>query len=458
MTDARRLAYQVLLNLEKQASYPDRLLRAALLRHPDLKDEDRALFTELVYGVLRWQGTLDWHIDQLSNIKPRKVAPEIRLLLRLALYQILCLSRVPDHAAVNEAVKIVKSSQPPHLAGFVNALLREAIRREGRWDWPSPASEPEAYLAITTSHPQWFVQRSLKEFGFEETQSFCQANNTIASLVLRVNPRKILRAELLDQLREDGARAEPSPYLPEAVRLSGLRQDLARQRCYQEGWIHVQDEASQLVSLIVDPRPGERILDLCAGFGGKTTHLGLLMDDAGAIVAVDQSSWKLQELQQNARRQDLNLITTVAGDARELPPTQLGSFDRVLLDAPCSGFGTLRRKPDIKWRRHPKDPYRFSQLQRELLHRASLLVREGGILVYATCTVFSEEDEAVAADFGKRHEDWVLEPVAGFLPEACREMVHGDYFKSWPHRHGVDGFFAARWRRMESRVGSSLVL
>ena len=206
MINARRLAYQVLLNHEKQASYPDRLVRAVLRRREDLKDEDRALLTELVYGVLRWKGNLDWHIDQLSNIKPPKIAPEIRILLRLALYQIIYLTRIPDHAAVNEAVKIAKASQPPHLAGFVNAILREAIRREGKWNWPSSASHPDEYLAVTTSHPQWFVQRCLKEFDFEETQSLCQVNNTIAPLVLRVNPRKIPALELVERLHAAGVR------------------------------------------------------------------------------------------------------------------------------------------------------------------------------------------------------------------------------------------------------------
>lgn len=448
MTNARRLAYQVLLNLEKQASHPDRLLRAALQRHPELKDEDRALSTELVYGVLRWRGTLDWHINQLSSVKPERIAPEVRLLLRLALHQILHLDRIPDHAAVNEAVKVARASQPPHVAGFVNAVLREAIRREGRWAWPSLENAPDELLAVATSHPRWFVQRCLKEFGFEEARSLCQANNTIAPLVLRVNPRMMPAADVVRHLREAGIHAEPSPCLPDAVRLFGLRRDFAGLPGYREGWFQVQDEASQLVSLILDPQPGERILDLCAGFGGKTTHLGLLMDNTGEIVAVDQSSWKLQELRHNARRQGLSIITTVVGDARELSPTTLGSFDRVLVDAPCSGFGTLRRKPDIKWRRHPKGPYRFSQLQRELLERASLLVKEGGMLVYSTCTVFAEENEMVAEDFPRCYQDWALEAVADFLPESCREMVQGNYFKSWPHRHQVDGFFAARWRRM----------
>jgi 16S rRNA (cytosine967-C5)-methyltransferase len=449
MINARLLAYQVLLNLEKQASYPDRLIRAALQRHPGLKEEDRALLTELVYGVLRWQGLLDWHVDQLSRVKPAKVAREIRILLRLALYQILYLNRVPDHAAVNETVKIAKSTQPPHLVGFVNALLREAIRREGRWEWPSREANPEEHLAITTSHPRWFVRRCLEEFGFEETQSFCEANNTIAPLVLRVNARKVAPAELMDSLRDTGLKAELSRCLADAVRLFGIRQNIARLSSYEKGWIHIQDEASQLISVLLGPHPGERILDICAGFGGKSTHLGSLMQNEGEIVAVDQSSWKLQELEQNARRQDLGIIKTVASDAMELRPEQLGTFDRVLLDAPCSGFGTLRRKPDIKWRRHLKDPYRFSQLQRQLLEHASLFVRPGGVLVYATCTIFAEEDEEVAGDFCRRHEGWDVESAVDFLPESCRPMVQGSFFKSWPHRHGVDGFFAARWRRIK---------
>jgi 16S rRNA (cytosine967-C5)-methyltransferase len=172
MIDARRLAYQILLNLEKQTSFPDRLISTALQRHPGFKDEDRALLTELVYGVLRWRGVLDWRIDQLSRVEPRKIAPEIRNLLRLALYQILYLDRVPHHAAVNETVKIVKSTQPAHLVGFVNAVLREAIRREGKWEWPSPQADPVEHLAMTTSHPRWLVRRCLEEFGLEETRSF----------------------------------------------------------------------------------------------------------------------------------------------------------------------------------------------------------------------------------------------------------------------------------------------
>jgi 16S rRNA (cytosine967-C5)-methyltransferase len=449
MINARRLAYQILLNLEKHSSYPDRLIRGALQRQKEFREEDRALLTELVYGVVRWQGLLDWHLDQLIRTKPQKVAPEIRILLRLALYQILHLNRIPEHAAVNEAVKIAKSTQPAHLAGFVNAVLREAIRRNGKWEWPPPETKPEEFLAVTTSHPSWFARRCMDELGFEEALSLCRANNSIAPLVIRVNTIKTSTLDLMGALHEKGLNVQQSPYLPDALRLSGLRRDIAQLSCHEQGWSHVQDEASQLVSVILDPLAGERVLDLCAGFGGKSSHIANLMGNEGEIVAVDQSSWKLHELQQNARRQAIRSIKTIASDALDLRPEQLGNYDRVLLDAPCSGFGTLRRKPDIKWRRHPKDPYRFSRLQRNLLEHASLFVKKGGILVYATCTFFSEEDEQVAGDFCKRHEDWALESAADFLPKSCKNMVEGSFFKSWPHRHNIDGFFAARWRRME---------
>lgn len=447
MISSRSLAYQVLLHLNRKVSHPDRLIRAMLERHSRLDERDRALLTELVYGVLRWQGRLDWHIDQLSKIKPKKIDPEVRILLRLALYQILLLDRIPPHAAVNETVKLAKATQPPHLVGFVNALLREALRRENAWNWPPEEKDPAAFLAVTTSHPLWFVQKCLKELGPEETRALCLANNAIAPMALRVNTLRTSTSEVIQALRGRGIEADPSPLLPHAVRVSGFRQDISRLPLFQEGWVQVQDEASQLVSLLVSPRPGERVLDLCSGFGGKSTHLGILMKNEGEILAVDQSAWKLEELRRNAERQGVDIVKILANDVLELNPGKTGEFDRVLLDAPCSGFGALRRKPDIKWRRHLKDPYRFSQLQKKLLDQASSFVKKGGVLVYATCTFFAEEDEGVAGYFADGHPGWNVEPAGNFLPESCGAMVEGDFFKSWPHRHGLDGFFGARWRR-----------
>lgn len=447
MISARLLAYQILLHMDQKVSHPDRLIRAMLQRHSRMDDRDRALTTELVYGVLRWQGRLDWHIDQLSKTKPKKIDSAIRIALRLALYQIFFLDRIPPHAAVNETVKLVKSTQPAHLAGFANALLREAIRRDGRWNWPQREKNPEEYLSVTTSHPTWFVSAFLKDKGFEETRSICDANNTIAPMVLRINTLKTAPSLIHEWLRENEIDAVPSPYLPNTFRVSGLRKDVSHLSVFADGMVQVQDEASQLIAHLLAPKPEQRVLDLCSGFGGKSTHLGIMMENRGEILAVDKLAWKIEELKENADRQGVRIIKARSCDLLEFPPREVGSFDRVLLDAPCTGFGSLRRNPDIKWRRHLKDPVRFARLQKELLKHAALFVKSGGVLVYATCTVFKEENDEVAEDFSASHPDFTIESAADFLPENCQSMADGNYFRSWPHRHGVDGFFGTRWRR-----------
>ncbi len=447
MINARTLAFQILLHVNQKASHPDRLIRAALQRHQLLEDRDKALLTELVYGTIRWQGRLDWHVDQLSRIRPDRISPPIRILLRLALYQILFLDRIPPHAAVNEAVKLARATQPAFLAGFVNGILREAIRREGRWDWPSPDHDPAEFLAVTTSHPVWLCRRCIGEMGFEEAQQFCNANNMIAPLVLRVNTLKTTTSLLLEELAASGILGRPSPCLPDSIRVSSVRMDLSCLASFESGCFQVQDEASQLMGHLLSPVSGDRVLDLCAGFGAKTTHLGILMGNSGEIVAVDEAAWKLEELKSNAERQSIHIVNVLPGDALELSPDSLGTFDRVLLDAPCTGFGTLRRNPDIRWRRHPKDPYRFSKLQESLLERAAKYVTTGGTLVYVTCTVFREENEAVVQRFMEKHPDYHLEDPRDFLPVSCLQWCEGGFLKSWPHRHGVDGFFGARFRR-----------
>lgn len=447
MISARFLAYQILLHLDQKPSQPDRLIRAMLERHAAMDPRDRALTTELVYGVLRWQAKLDWHIDQLSKIKPQKIHPAVRMSLRLALYQILFLDRIPPHAAVNEAVKIVKANQPEHLASFVNGLLREALRRQGKWRLPSAQDQPADYLAIASSQPKWFIDALLADLGFAEARDFCLSSNQVAPLVLRVNTLKTGTSEVVDGLRQLEIEAKPSPFLPDSIRIVGLRQDIAQLGIFTEGLVQVQDEASQLVANLLAPGPGDRVLDLCAGFGGKATQFGIMMRNEGDILAVEQSAWKLEELRENAARQGVGIIETRAGAVQELPFEELGRFDRVFLDAPCTGFGSLRRNPDIKWRRHRKDPIRFARLQKELLAHAARFVKPGGVLVYATCTIFKEENEEVAEHFSSIHPDFQLEPAADLLPPHCRSLAAGPFFRSWPHQHDIDGFFAARWRK-----------
>ncbi len=473
MITSRTLAYQILLHIEQKASHPDRLIRTALERHSRLDERDRALLTELVYGVVRWQGRLDWHIDELSRTRPDKIAPAVRVLLRLALYQILFLDRIPDHAAVNDTVDIAKSSQPPYVIKFINAILREAARKGGgeppqatcprpsasgrltqescagggEWNWPDPLKDPAAHMAVMTSHPLWLVRRLIDEIGIEEAGLFCESNNRIAPAVFRVNTLRASREEAIESLKAEGIEAAPSPWLEQALRAKAPRRDMTGTAAFREGWLQAQDEASQMVSILLAPTPEERILDLCSGLGVKSAHIALMMKNEGEVLCVDKSAWKLEEARKNARRQGLTIISALAEEVMMLEPESIGLFDRVLLDAPCTGLGTMRRKPDIKWRRHIKDPYRLSLLQKELLSHAAQFLKPGGVLVYATCSVFRDENESVAQHLSESHPELEIESAAQNLPYACREMVSGPYCRSWPHKHDVDGFFSARWKK-----------
>ena len=447
MVTSRTLAYQVLLHLEHKALHPDRLIRATLERHSKLDERDRALLTELVYGVVRWQGRLDWHIDQLSRTRPDKIAPDVRVLIRLGLYQILFLDRVPNHAAVNDSVDIAKTSQPPHIIKFINAVLREAVRKQGAWAYPDPQKDAAGHTAVMTSHPVWLVQKLFDQIGPEETKLFCDSNNRIAPAVFRVNALKATRSRVAESLTAEGIDAAPSPWIDDALRVVSPRRDMTRTEAYREGWIQAQDEASQLVSLLLGPMPDERVLDLCSGFGVKATHIAALMKNEGEVLSVDKSAWKLEELQRNAKRLGVTIIRTLAEEVQALEPESIGLFDRVLVDAPCSGLGTIRRKPDIKWRAHIKDPYRLSRIQQELVSDAARFLKPGGVLVYATCAVLTDENELVARHLSESCPELRIEPAVENLPGACREMVSGPYFRSWPQKHDVDGFFSARWRK-----------
>ncbi len=446
MDDVRALAYRLLLQMDRRPAHPDRLLRVALGRNPSMDPRDRALLTELVYGVLRWRQRLDWHAQVLSE--GGKIDPDVLVLLRLGLYQILFLRRIPPHAAVHETVELAKIAHGKRVVGFVNAVLRGALRVGDAWPWPDPRQDPVTWLSVVTSHPVWFAEYALKRWGFEEARAVLAANNEPAGTTCRVNPLKARQDEVIRWFQEREVASEPSPIVPEAVRLGSLRMDLGASDPFVRGWIQVQDEASQMVSLVLDPRPGERVLDLCAGFGGKTTHCAALMGDHGEVVAVDREAWKLEGLRENAERQGIRCIQIVASDALDLDPAQTGLFDRVLVDAPCTGFGVLRRNPDIKWRRAARSPYRASLTQKAFLRQAARFVRRGGILVYATCTIFELENQGVAEAFSRDFREWRLEPAAEVLPELCRGMTDGPYLVTWPHRHGTDGFFAARWRRL----------
>lgn len=445
MALTRALALQVLLKGHRSRAYPDQILREMLDRYPDLSLRDRALVYQLVLGVLRWQGKIDWIIRQVSLRPLEKLSLKTLTILRLGVFQLLFLSRIPPSAAVNESVNLAKNGEE-WSTGFINGVLRSILRRKGTFPFPSP-EDPIPYLAVNYSHPVWLVEEWLRIWGFEKTREFCQANLEIPPSTLRVNTLKIGRDVLLPKLRRLASQTEAAAYSPEGVRMISPLKPLQQTEFFKEGLFQIQDEASQLISFILDPQPGERILDLCAGFGGKASHLAQLMKNRGIIRAVDHNPRKLKDLMKNVHRLGVSIIRGWVGDAagEDLFPKDSPPFDRILLDAPCTGWGVIRRNPDLKWRLTDEDSPRLADQQNKFLQKAAKWLKSKGVLVYATCTLSPTENEHVVARFLEEHLDFSLEDVSSFLPGKAKGLADGQgFYRTWPPLHGTDGFFAAR--------------
>ncbi len=406
----------------------------------DLKAVDRALSHELVMGVLRWQLQLDRIIEHYSNRKVRSLDPGVRLALQLGLYQLRFLSRVPASAAVNESVNLVGRARLRSAQGLVNAVLRRATR-EPDYDPAADISDPIQQIAIQTSHPGWLIDRWVRSLGIEEAKQFADANNQNPPTAIRIVRSRASESDALVKLRLAGALVEASPVADGAWRVAGgqvLLRDLAR-----TGEIYLQDEASQLVARSLGVRPGDRVLDLCAAPGSKTTQIADLSCDRALIVAGDLSARRLGTVVKTAARHQLISIKCLQLDASRSLPFQQGLFDRVLVDAPCSGTGTLRHNPEIRYRISAADIEDLSARQKTLLHHASKAVKPGGRLIYSTCSVESEENEGVVSTFLSTNECFRQIPVAA----SPSLLTQSGSARTWPQRQGSDGFFITALER-----------
>jgi len=438
----RRLAVEILNRIDEAAAYAEPLLDAALSGAALANPHDRGLLTELVYGTLRMRGRLDWIIGQLYRGDAAALETGVRNILRTGLYQLCYTDRIPPFAAVNEAVGIAGKTCPA-ASGLVNALLRTALRKKDAIAWPNMAKDPGKAISVIHSHPRWLVERWLDEFGIDETIAICRANNVVPPVALRVNSLKASREQAVAVLAQEGLTVEPAAFSPDGLLLVSPAAGLRETAPWREGLIRIQDEASQLIALLLSPEPGDSLLDLCAGTGGKTLHLAALMENRGRVTAVDLQPDKLRQLQEETERLGMTIVEAYAADAAAPPETFRGFFDRVLLDAPCSGLGTLRRNPEIRWRLAPADIEKCSQIQKRLLASAADCVRPGGRLVYSVCTATPEENEAVIEDLLKDRSDFSLikPPIAGGISPELIDPA--GFFRSFPHRHGTDGFFGA---------------
>lgn len=449
----RQVALAVLDELDKGQETLDALMERAFRKHFTLERRDRGLTMELVYGVLRQRARLDWVIGQFSKTPREKIEPLVQNVLRLGIYQLFYMDRVPPSAAVNESVNLVKVNQPEWIARFVNGVLRAVERGKEDIKWPDPKDDLPAWLVVETSHPLWLVERWTGRYGADAARDLCESNNKMPVLTIRANTLRLKRDQLLQFLRKEVPAIVPAFYSPEGLILKGFSGNVSDLTGYKTGWFQVQDESSQLVSHLVSPQPGELILDACAGLGGKTTHLAQMMRNLGRILALDIHGGRLERLKENAIRLGIQNIEVIKKDVTQSLADLGGKkIDRILVDAPCTGLGVIRRNPDIKWRRKPEDLPIMAERQGRLLDEVAPLLKPGGFLVYATCSLEPEENEEVIKNFLVRHPDFEIEDPGSVLPQKAGELVEDNFLRTYPHRHGTDGFTAVR---MKKRAESS---
>jgi 16S rRNA (cytosine967-C5)-methyltransferase len=445
--NVRKKAVDILVRVELDKAYADILLNQVLQRGT-ISAKDRSLLTEIVYGTLRWRGRIDFYLQQLTRRSFEETDPFIKNLLRITLYQISFLDRVPEYAALNEAVSLAKMHSGSRVSGFVNGIFRNFIRTNRTATSPDPDSGAVAALADYWSHPEWLIDEWIAYLGRAHVTPLLAANNRQAPLVLRVNICRTDRQALLRAFKSHGIDALPTNWSPQGIVVHS-QVPIERLSGFEEGFFQVQGEASQLISYLLDPHSGEKILDACAAPGGKTTHIAELMNDKGQVTATDRSPKGIVKINENAVRLGLKSIRTMPADmTKQVAAAQDSTYDRILVDAPCSGLGTLRSHPEIKWNRGIADVVRLSDLQRKILGQAASYLKPEGVLVYSTCTLTAHENEKVVNEFLACHREFVLEDAAGYLPDQAKQLVKGKYFMALPHKHDTDGFFAARLRRV----------
>ncbi len=441
MSNSRAVAIETLIAWEKTGEPLDLVLETELTRHGFADSRDVSLVMAMVYGVVRWQGYLDGLNARAASHPLKKMKPLTLAALRIGLYQLLFMDRIPESAAINETVQALKAArQPKWLIGFANGLLRNLARAKATLPPPDDA-------AAMLSHPAWLVERWHGLFGPERTRLICGANNSLPVLTLLVNRKRITRDGFLDLLRQNSMCGEQGHFAPDAVRLPNFQGGIAELPGYAEGLFLVQDEAAQLVCHLLAPFTRGAYLDACAGLGGKALHLAQVLPESGRVVAVEPSQKRQTLLKANSQRLGGVEMEIHGTTLQEFAGQRQGAFAGVLVDAPCSGLGVIRRQPDIRWQRSLAALQGYQLKQRELLGAAAGLVEQGGVLVYATCSIDPMENDAVVAAFLNEHPEFSITQAQEFLPEAARGLCDEAGFLKTTAEQGLDGFFAARLQK-----------
>lgn len=444
--DPREIALKVLYEIDVKSAYSNISLKQHLKDVP-LKSVDRALVTQLVYGVTKNKSRIDWILSNFSRTPIRKMSPWVLNILRLGVYQIVYLDKIPQSASVNESVKLGKKYGHKKIAGFINAILRNITRASEETLQPDK-NDIINFLSIYYSHPKWLVKKWVKEFGIDFASDLLKKNNEAPCLSIRTNTLRTSRENLLQLLREDGIRAEEGKWCSEAIIVKHIS-NIQQNQYFRKGFFQVQDQSSMLVGNILDPEEGQLVLDICAAPGGKATHIAQKMNNKGKVIARDIYDHKLSLMKENIDRLGITNITLENFNALDLDQNLIDQVDKVLLDVPCSGLGILRRKPDLKWNKKIEDLASLTSLQLKILENAARYVKKGGTIVYSTCTINREENLNLVKTFLDQNSSFQLATITPISKtmETHQETQKG-YLQVFPNTDEVDGFFISKIQRI----------
>jgi 16S rRNA (cytosine967-C5)-methyltransferase len=449
--DSRITALEILNQLDTTDITLDILLDKTHQKKKFAYKKDRALLQAIVYGVLRHKKRLDWIISHFSNIPIAKINPIILNILRIGLFQIIHLDRIPVSASVNTSVDLAKMFAPVWTIKYVNAVLRNAATSFESVSFPDPEKDVSESLSVTKSFPTWLIRRWLERFGQKETEALCDAVNVIAPITVRTNELRTTREKLFKSLESEVGDIWLTPVSKDGISFLNPGSMISELVAFRLGWFQVQDEAAQLMTILLKPRPKETILDACAGLGGKTGHIAQMMKNTGHLVAMDVEKHKLARLSEEMNRQFISIVKTHLHDLNlPLKGKPYSVYDRILLDAPCSGIGVLRRNPDAKWRIKPENLEAYGKRQNLFLDNLAPAVKPGGILLYGVCSFEPEETTTVVKTFLERHPEFILDQPPQTMRELNPSLFSPEgYFMSFPHLHNMDGFFAAGFSKLK---------
>lgn len=439
--NSREIALKILLDVNNNESYSNLSIQKSV---PDnITTQDESLIRELVYGVLENRIYIDYVITKASKIRLNKIHKAIKEILRLGIYQIMFMDRIPHSAAVNESVKLASKYGHKGSIGYVNGILR-TISRDIEGFREIDEVDRTKFLSIKYSHPEELVDRFIQDFGFGFTEDLLAANNSTPDLNIRVNTLKISREKLKNLLEKEGYIVSEGRYSRDALIINNPSR-ITSHKLFKEGYFTIQDESSQLVALLMNPKEGSLVLDVCSAPGGKATHMAQIMNNRGKIISRDIFDHKIKLIDENKKRLGIEIITSQVYNALALDESLIGKIDYCLVDAPCSGLGLIRRKPEIKWNRSMEDINELSKLQLDILDISKQYVKPKGILMYSTCTILDQENFDIVKVFLENNPEFKLVSMENSIPRGDRiDSIKEGYLQLYPNLHGLDGFFIAK--------------